>query len=275
MNKNFCSNCSTENESEYVYCKNCGAQLKPEKESAPINSESKPQINAEPVTAPPYEGYQNNNNGYNSVNFDGVSTEEMNLYIGKKANDIMPKFIKMQITGSKVSWCWPAAILGFLFGPLGAAFWFFYRKMYKKAGILTIIGTIITFVITIFTPSLPEDFVTSLESAFETLDIEAIMSAVGNMDVTSLISYYAVTLIEDISSITTGVLCGIFGFYWYKNDCVAKIINYRTAQQDPRYYRFGLTAIGGTSGGMLALSIAIYCIINTAASITTAIISLF
>ncbi len=275
MDKNFCSNCSTENESEYVYCKNCGAQLKPEKETAPINSENIPQTNSVPVTAPSQGGYQNNYNGYNSVNFDGVSTEEMNLYIGKKANDIMPKFIKMQITCSKVSWCWPVAILGFLFGPLGAAFWFFYRKMYKKAAILTVIGAILTFIITIFTPSLPEELTLAMENALDNFDFEAIMSSVSNMDISSLISYYAITLIENTSSLVTGVLCGIFGFYWYKNDCVAKIMNYRASQQDPRYYRFGLTAIGGTSGGMLALSIVIYCIINTAASITTAIISLF
>lgn len=273
MDKNFCSNCSTENESEYVYCKNCGAQLKPENESAPVANEN---INySQPVPAPqpqPQNNYQTSENRYNAVNFDGVSTEEMNLYIGKKANDIMPKFIKMQITGSKVSWCWPVAVLSFFLGPIGAAFWFFYRKMYKHAALLTVLGAVITFIVTIFSPTLPEEVTMALEDAINAYDIQAILESVKNIDISTLIVSYTMTLIEDIANLVTCVICGIYGFHWYKNDAVEKIHKYRMSQPDPRYYRFGLASIGGVSGGMLALGIVIFCMVSTAASVISAIL---
>ena len=52
----------------------------------------------------------------------------------------MPVFSKLEITGGKTAWHWPCAILSFLFGPIGAALWFFYRKMYKYAVIFLVVS---------------------------------------------------------------------------------------------------------------------------------------
>lgn len=270
MDKNFCTNCSTENESEYVYCKNCGAQLKPDKEAPPAGNPNPVYTNPTPV--PPQNSYQYGQ-GYPNIDFDGVSTEEMNFYIGKNANKIFPKFMKMQITGSKISWCWPVAILGFLFGPLGAAFWFFYRKMYKHATIFTLIGAVLTLIITIFTPTVSEDMTVALEEAISTYNFNAILEAVANMDTSSLLITYIVSLIENTASIASGVVCGILGLHWYKQNAIAKIKDYRISQIDPRYYHFGLVSIGGVSGGMLAISIVIFCIVSSLSSIVATIIN--
>ena len=271
MNKNFCTNCSTENENEYVYCKNCGAQLKPDKETTPVGNQNPVYTNSTPI--PPQNGYQYGQ-GYPNVDFDGVSTEEMNFYIGKNANKIFSKFMKMQITRSKISWCWPVAVLGFLMGPLGAAFWFFYRKMYKHATIFTLIGAVLTLIVSFFTPTVSEEMTIALEEAISTYDFKAILETVANMDTSSLLITYAISLIENAASIASGVVCGILGLYWYKENAISKIKDYRISQIDPRYYHFGLVSIGGVSGGMLAISIVIFFIISTLSSVISSVISL-
>lgn len=276
MNMNICPECGTENEEHYIYCKNCGTEIKDKVENTEQPAEAKtPEQNEEKFadvtepepqknyntdhTQPPqpqntYNNDYNPNNGFNVDSIDGIPQEEMALFIGKKANDILPKFTKMEITKSKVSWCWPAAILGFFFGPFGSALWFFYRKMYKPAIVLSVIGAVVTVITTVLT------FGTT------TIDFDAFFNSIasGNFDVaadavkesTSALSIIS-GLIDDISTTVTCIATGLFGYYIYKNHCVEKIRSYRTVQADQRYYRFGLAAIGGVSGGMLAVGIII------------------
>lgn len=273
MDKNYCPNCSTENESDYVYCKNCGTQLKTEEK--PEASKQTSYSNTSAQQPPNYQNKAfNRSNGYDGIDFDGISADEMTDYIGKNSNNIMPKFAKMQITRSKISWCWPVAILGFLFGPLGAAIWFFYRKMYKPATILTVSGAVLAVIINIFSPSFSEEMLQALENALYTSDIESIISAFGNIPTTDIMASYIISLIEDIANVLTCVICGIYGYHWYKAHCIEKIYEYRSIQTDTRYYRFGLTAIGGVSGGMLALGIILFCVINTLASTIASIFNL-
>lgn len=273
MEKNFCPNCATENESDYIYCKNCGAQLKPEKSKSQTQNYQSQTYHQQTVHNTVQENRYNTDSGYENINYDGASAEEMGVYIGKKANEILPKFTKMQITGSKVSWCWPVAVLSFLLGPLGAAMWFFYRKMYKHAAIFTVLGTALAIILSVFSPTLSEETMTAMESAVESYDVEAIFELFSSINPTTLIFTWVVGMVENTAHILTCVICGIYSYHWYKIQCAEKIREYRALQSDPRYYRIGLAAIGGVSGGMLALGIVLYCIINTMSSIISAVLA--
>ncbi len=273
MDKNYCPNCSTENEVEYIYCKNCGTQLKFDKE--PASTENKQYSQTAPEQQPDFKNKSySQSNGYDGIDFNGITADEMTDYIGKNSNNILPKFAKMQITMSKISWCWPVAILSILLGPLGAAIWFFHRKMYKHATILTVIGALITIIVSIFSPSYSEEVIEALENALIASDIESVISIFSNIPTSEVIITYVVSLVEDIANLLTCIICGIYGYHWYKEHCISKIYEYRQLQTDARYYRFGLTSVGGTSGGMLALGIILYCTINTVASAIASIVNI-
>ena len=274
MNNNVCPECGTENEEQYLYCKNCGAELKTEAKSESENNRST--SGTEQNNTYGYYSFNEKNQGpdfnqnYNpSKNFfyntygvehiGGISMEELGIFVGKKANDIIPKFAKMELTKTKVSWCWPAAILGFLFGPMGLALWFFYRKMYKPAIILSVIGAVLTLITSLLTFG-------SVDINYEAF-FNSIMS--GNFDAaldsfeesTSILSMIS-SLLSDVSSFGAGIIGGLFSYHVYKLHSVAKIHEFKITQADSRYYQFGLASIGGVSGGMLALGLIIMCGVN-------------
>lgn len=245
-NKNICSSCGTENETDYKYCKNCGSEL---------NNEAKnfePKNNTEYKTATPEQNFKRVPNGIIVDNISGVSSEEIALFIGKKAYNILPKFSRMELSNSKVSWCWPVAVLGYLFGPLGAACWFFYRKMYKPAVILSVIGAVLTIITTLMTGGIDLD-IDAIVDALMNGDMEAYASVLESISPKETVFATIGGLIENAASIASCILCGIFGLYLYKNHCIEKITTYRAIQADKRYYKMGLASIGGVSGGMATL----------------------
>ncbi len=254
---NYCSVCGTLNEPEYKYCKNCGAKLVNDNENeASESSSNNTYINPEKIIVD---------------TIDGVPSEEMAIFIGKKAVEIMPKFSKMAISNSKVSWCWPAALLGIFFGPIGSALWFFYRKMYKPAVILTLIGSLLTILTSILTFNTTSSAFDLFAEAFTNGKFDEAINSLANADLSTTIFDMLASAISDISSFLSFLLCGLFGYNTYKNHCVSKINSYKTYQGDQRYYRLGLASIGGVSGGMLAVGIIIMIGIENITSITTAI----
>ena len=64
-------------------------------------------------------------------------------------------------------------------------------------------------------------------------------------------------LIDDTARVASGILAGLFGMYFYKKFCTAKITQYRVSSPDTSFYKMGLSYVGGTSGGMLAVGIII------------------
>ena len=261
MNNNICPRCGTENESQYTFCKNCGTPLNTAKNSAENNTYRE---NAD---------YTNSQFTNNEVHFNDISQEEMALFIGKKSPDILPKFAKMEFLNSKVSWCWPVAILSFFFGVSGASLWFFYRKMYKPATLLAITGAILTIVTSVITGIITPELSTILNNLLESGDINGILNSINSIPPSKLAIYTVFTLLNDIIKLLTFILCGIFGFYIYKNHCIEKIHSFKTYQSQSPYYKLGLASTGGVSSGMLVLGIVIMIITNNISSVITTIIN--
>ena len=288
MDKKICSECGTENESDYIYCKNCGAPLtSTEAEPEFIGDEAQTDSQAgsgfysqenagnyaPPYSTPDYTSQNSPHNTYTSYAIDGVPAEDVAFFVGKKSVEIMPKFMKMEITRSKVSWCWPAAILGFLFGPFGAALWFFYRKMYKIALILLAAGTVITFTTTALTYDTNSQSIGSIFESITAGDEEALLGAIESIGSEKNALDILASGIEELATLATGILCGLFGFYAYKNHCVKSIKEFLQNGIAQRYYRMGLASLGGVSGGMLTVGIISMIVIENIASAITVILS--
>lgn len=296
MDKKICSECGTANESEYLYCKNCGAPLakkQPEPQSEFIGNEADNTngAKADPdrsreqgapfggYTPPPYgaEGCGRQYSPYSTYAayaIDGIPAEDVAFFIGKKSAEIMPKFMKMEITRSKVSWCWPAAILGFIFGPFGAALWFFYRKMYKIALILLAVGTVLTFTTTALTYDTNSQSINGIFESITEGNTEDLLDAFENIGGETTALDILASGLEDLASLATCVLCGLFGFYAYKNHCIKSIKGFLQNGIDQRYYRMGLASLGGVSGGMLAVGIISMIVIENISYAFTVIFSL-
>ena len=310
MDNKICSECGTENEAKYIYCKNCGAPLvlknekfqkQPENETADkaagapefngysdANTQPENNTGADSYgTAQEYGGNQSESSGGGNSGFaqgvysaepsgaqygiDGIPAEDIAFFVGKKAGDILPKFTSMEFSGSKVSWCWPAALLGFFFGPMGAAIWFLYRKMYKIGALLLVLGAALTFFLAAlsYNPSAVET--DDLFDAFTSGDVDLLDDLlIGEETVLSRVA--------DLIDMATGVACcilsGIFGFYAYKEHCVKAIRNYRMTGIDPRYYRIGLASVGGVSGGMVAVGIVCIIVASNISTLITYLMSL-
>lgn len=263
MSNKICSNCGTENEEIYKFCKNCG------KEFAAAGGEQGQHNDQYAYNS------MNNNNDMNMPEIDGIPAEEMSAFIGAKSRKILPKFAKMQLSGSKACWCWPAAIWSLFLGPVGAAIWFLYRKMYRIAILFLAIGIIVSGAVTItesyFSDGKTTDFEDIMDAYEEYIDgeidekeyFEKIYSLRGSV----------ASEISDIIDIASFVITGIFAYYWYKKFAVKKINKVRSSNIDSRYYLFALSASGGTNGGAVVLGIVIYLVITSLFSGAAAILA--
>ena len=262
---NICEKCNTENETEYIYCKNCGARLNNDHSDDTNNSKFNQ-----------YSGGENNTNAgqytFCTDSINGIPTDEIILFIGKKAINIVPKFTKMEIFKSKTSWCWPVAILGFIFGPLGAALWFFYRKMFKPALLLLLAGFVLSCTVSAMTYNTRSAITEIVTEALENGDINEAFNTINSIDIKDSILSVSANLINNIVSIATGVLTGIYGYYMYKNHCVEKISSFRNNLSEQKYYKIGLSALGGTSGGAVAIAIVAFAAIDSIADLFVNII---
>ncbi len=251
MENKICDYCKTENEPQYKYCKNCGRNL---------NAAEETPNNTAPKTEPLHnESFSKDLNQPSAQIYGGVSVQEMVLFIGPKAENILPKFTKMEVTGSKISWNWPAAILGFIFGPIGSALWFFYRKMKKPAIILAIIGAVIniaTGIMLLYSGNVENVLADFILSDYNDLT-ELLKSFSEKISVSQFILYEAAATINNFASILSGILSGIYGYYIYKKHCIKTITEYRNSNTNGNFYGFGLSTLGGRSTGLLAIGILI------------------
>lgn len=236
-----------------MYCKNCGAKLNDSSVGKAGNFGS----NATPFAAP---APQTQKFGDTLESMGGIPISDVEAFTG--STSITAEFSRMEKTGSKVSWCLPAALLGFLLGPAGSAIWFFRRKMVKIALLLLAVGTLLFTLnsalgTVTYQPSDSSDFL-SISEAYvngETDISEYLKSLAEFMFGGYTIPYVLLTFLGNAVNGATGVLCGLFGNYAYKKHTVNRIQKYRAANVDQRYYQLGLSTLGGTSGGLTALGI--------------------
>ena len=221
----ICPFCTTVNEDEYVYCKNCGNLLESRENTQDSN-----------VNYTTFRSFENENT---LPVIDGVPTEDIAAFVGVKAPVFLRKFVKSEIVGSKTDWNWPVAVLSFFMGPCGAALWFLYRKMYKTGLLLLILGLPI-----LFGPTVINYYSGNLSSFLVETASSNISAGVNSL---LLFTFQGIKLLS-------AIVLSLFADSWYKSFAVKKIKVFH-ASADARYYRFGLSAIGGTSGGALALGI--------------------
>lgn len=221
----ICPFCKTVNEDEYVYCKNCGNLLESRENTQDSN-----------VNYTTFRSFENENT---LPVIDGVPTEDIAAFVGVKAPVFLRKFVKSEIVGSKTDWNWPVAVLSFFMGPCGAALWFLYRKMYKTGLLLLILGLPI-----LFGPTVINYYSGNLSSFLVETASSNISAGVNSL---LLFTFQGIKLLS-------AIVLFLFADSWYKSFAVKKIKVFH-ASADARYYRFGLSAIGGTSGGALALGI--------------------
>lgn len=240
----FCNSCGTENNEQYLFCKQCGSSL-----------ETEEQVTNEYSYNAPY--------AYNSQTqyIDGVSYKEMSAFVGKNSHKIIDKFSKMELADSKISWCWPVAILSFFFGFFGAAFWFFYRKMYKAALIFIalglvfdIIGLCVTFNSSVNVIDGTYNIVAELQQSG---DVQGAMYNFLNMinNVSTDGNLALSNLFNDFEMLLSVVGMGMFSLYFYKNFAVKRIKNIKQQGLEENVYFYTLTARGGVSAGMVVLGV--------------------
>ena len=240
MNNNTCPECKTENEPEYKYCKNCGAALFTNTTANPVN--------------------ENTNTNANETSYDlidGNSIEDVVAFVGKNPQKILPKFIKMEKTGSKADWCWPPFVLGFLFGPIGPAIWFLYRKMYSYAAIFGAINIASSYILKAFKyflgiGTLPVDPFDSYLDGLKrgVIDYQSLISALT--DKRTLLGYFVNSAYSALG-IACGVVAGIFGIYFYKRHASKSINRIKATVMDANYRKIALASKGGTSVGAVIL----------------------
>ncbi len=244
----ICKNCATVNDDKFSYCKNCGTPLDATEK---VNNET------------------NYKSGYYSSSpvleeIDGISTEEIGIFVGPNKQKIIDKFSKMSITTSKISWCWPAAILSLFFGFFGAALWLFYRKMYKYGTIALAIAVVVLGINTAITYKPTIEFFEQAANAFYELkgaapDFQSfstlLAQALSHLSATTQMMLS--NFLNEVATYAATTIYGLFGMYLYKKHTVKRITEYRLVNNNSEYYTYGIKAIGGTSTGMAVLTIII------------------
>ncbi len=242
----FCTRCGSENSDDYRFCKICGQPL----------TEAEPKNTTDSV--------------YDEV-IDGVSKEESATFVGKNSYKILSKFSGMELASSRVSWCWPVAVLSFFFGFFGAAIWFFYRKMYKWAFLSVGLATLLCVLRTVFTYEFTVEVLTQMFEMINTvinnpstdptvlinefeLYMESIVNSAAGVNVSGILS--------DLETALSVILGGLFGFYLYKNHTVSKIKKISENYSADPSYKIRLRLSGGVSGGMAFLGVVLMLVIS-------------
>ena len=273
MKKTICPECKYENEEQFKFCKNCGTML------TVVNNEPKGDFNTPESFEPKAKTEEQNfANTQLPEEIDGVEKRELIAFLGKDADKIYSKFLKMEYSGSKISWCWPVFLLTAFLGFFGSAIWFFYRKMFKPAIALIIAGVLVLGVQTAL------NFDKSIEAAKGLISsIEEIFG--GSSDNVANPELFfgeeedeivpggpqgVLTIVSDIigtlETLAGSVIISMFALGIYKKHAVNKIKEQRQKHGQTPYYLYTLSLSGGTSGGMLALGIVIFVVAQNVAS---------
>lgn len=253
MNNNhenlICPVCKTANESDYRFCKNCGALLSNDFGSQSDGAQYTPPPNFNgsytygPQNGGYYGYYAKPYTDYSAVEptLEDVDTKKVQAYVGNAKQDyFMQIFIAMKRLGRKLFVNWPVAILGSLVAPVFAASWFFYRKMYRIGTIICICCLLLSCLSTVATYSATSEALAEIVTETENLSDQELMNYIGTDDpadsgysYTSLVAY-VVQLITLV-----GVLyLALRGNYFYFKHTTSRIksLDLKVGSQDLFYY---------------------------------------
>lgn len=242
----FCTACGTQNSDDYKFCKMCG----------------KPLTEAE-TDKPNVSMYD--------VEIDGVTKEDLTAFVGKNSYKILSRLSGMELAASRVSWCWPVAVLSFFFGFFGTAIWFFYRKMYKWAFVSVGLATLLCVLKTVFTYEFTVEILTqmfeTINSAYQNLTMDpTVLISELEMYMDSIVNAASGVnisgILEDLEAALSVILSGLFSFYLYKNYTVSKIKKIAENYSADPSYKARLHLSGGVSGGMAFLGVVLMLTIS-------------
>lgn len=249
----ICPECKAENDEKVEYCKNCGAKLSAAENCGLGNNKT------------PYFGYAYNN--FVLPEIDGVSCDDAAAFIGKNSPKLLVKFSKSEISGSKIIWCWPAALLGFLFGISGVGFWFIYRKMYKLGALIIALGILVSGTLTavkgdaLSTSELyAQSFGEQLADYIEEAQLRGYSEYSQDFEfspplrTSEQLKGDIVEALNSLISLASFVLGGMFSLYAYKRHAINTIKNYNIKNAGDKYRQIGLMAVGGTAVGFALLA---------------------
>ena len=188
--------------------------------------------------------------------------ENIKTFVGKNSDKILPKFLGMELGTSRVSWCWPAAILSLFFGFFGTAIWFFYRKLYKPALICVAIGTLFCAANMIITYDATVSLLSQSFDAFKEillnpensiLELQSILEGFETMSQGINVE----GILSDIETTLSVVLGGLFALGIYRNHVNNKIEKISMDYSQDVTFKARLKYSGGVSGGMAFLGVVI------------------
>lgn len=254
----ICPNCKTNNPASAAFCQACGTSI----ESQPVYSV--------PEDAPLYGQPNFTPNSDRTFEFstetgEKISGEEMYRIMGKNGDKYLEKMAKSELSGASVGWCWHVFWLSFVFGPIGAALWFIYRKMYRFGIILLAIGLLFDGLTTATSISIDPSVLKEMTSIADLANLVAEVQTPLSVAVSSL---------SNLVELASAILLPMFAVHIYKNHCKKTILKIRHTATDPVHTNILYDAWGGTSGGALAAAIVVSIFVSNTATILGALINL-
>ncbi len=234
-----CPNCGQSNPEFAEFCSHCGRELSASDwSSAP--PPPPPQGGYVPPYPPPGAGNYGEYMPFHMPVVDpcggvpkeericGVTAEDMAYVTGNNSAYYVPRFQRMDKTGSKISWNWPAFLL--------TPYWLLFRKNYL-AGALVLVFNLLSSLLNayVYNPLLSQastmaDLYRQVEAAME--------------DGSFMLYFWMITLIF-VVDLLIRIFFGLTANYWYMRACASRVKKMR--QKKPDLYPQELTAAGGTS----------------------------
>lgn len=252
MNYKICTQCQTENEENFDYCRYCGAPLPCIDKAFPTDTEYFDETAKNADVATPYPEHIYN-----------TSARQLRIFVNKNDAKILTRFHNMEIRNKKSSWSSAVFFLGLFFGFFGISAWFFYRKIYKWGFITSLLGFFSVIFPAIFTSA--SQFELLAKTAFFYISLVITQSADYLLAFFYQLAYFpAIDIAYIISFILAPLIFAIFAMYIYKCKAVKSINAVNIACTEPELLDIRIASVGGCSliSAMLSAVFAIlsFCI---------------